>query len=540
MEEITYIDACCFLGRTIRGTDGIPETPEQTLQVMDHCGVHQALVVDTLCASTNPTEGNRRILELTCEHPRLIPAWAGLATHSRELPPPGELVAKMREHGVGALFLFHKQFDMRLEDWVLGDLLAALEEARVPVFVCPDTQREPGLTDATEWPGIVGLCRAFPNLPLVVTESRIYGSQRALYQALAACPNLKVDLTSIWLHHRVEYICREFGAHRLVWSSRLPERNPAIPLVQLNYSDIAPDELGAIAGGNLRQMLSWNENIRFVDNVQFPAAVDRLHDKSRRRQSLRDEQFYDCHGHIGWCSNRHVVHDGPEDIVAEMDKFGIRAGCVFSFAGSMADEVYGNNEAAKMIAAYPDRFVGFTFVNPNRGEARMIAEMERGLELGMQGIKLAPSFQHYPLEGPVIDVACRFADEHGLFMLNHVWGSATQMRRLCTTYPNACFFTGHMTFDYADVARDVDNLYICTCPLLGLLQTERAVEVYGADRMLFGSDLTDLPIGWGLGPILYARIPEGDKRRILGGNLRGLMDKYGVRPQGWGAGDHGG
>jgi predicted TIM-barrel fold metal-dependent hydrolase len=58
------------------------------------------------------------------------------------------------------------------------------------------------------------------------------------------------------------------------------------------------------------------------------------------------------------------------------------------------------------------------------------------------------------------------------------------------------------------------------------------VELYGADRLLFGSDLTDLPIGWGIGQIAYARIPEADKRLILGGNLRRLMDEYDIHPGG--------
>ena len=79
----------------------------------------------------------------------------------------------------------------------------------------------------------------------------------------------------------------------------------------------------------------------------------------------------------------------------------------------------------------------------------------------------------------------------------------------------------------------MDNLFICSCPFHLWGQTERYVEMYGADRILFGSDLMDLPIAWGLGPILYARIPEADKRLILGENLRQLMDRYGVKPLGW-------
>ena len=57
--------------------------------------------------------------------------------------------------------------------------------------------------------------------------------------------------------------------------------------------------------------------------------------------------------------------------------------------------------------------------------------------------------------------------------------------------------------------------------------TEELVEKAGADRVLFGSDLSDLPIAWGYGPVLYAKIPLEAKRLILGENLRKLLKKYG-------------
>jgi predicted TIM-barrel fold metal-dependent hydrolase len=453
-------------------------------------------------------------------------------THGFELPPPGELVALMRERGVGALYLFHRQFNIPLEDWAVDDLLAALEAARVPLLLCPTKLSEPGAVDVTDWSNVVRICRQFPELPVVVVEERIYAGRRPMYEALEACPNLKVDMSALWLHKCVEFICREWGAERLVWSARLPRRTPAASLMQLNYSDIGGSELAAIAGGNLRELLSWNPSIEFAGEAELSEPVDALHRAGRERLSLREESFYDCHGHIGWCSPRHVVHDTPADLVAEMDKLGIRACCVFSFAGSMADDVHGNDVAAAVVQAYPDRFVGFTLVNLNQGERLMLAELQRGLELGMQGVKLVPGFQQYPLQGPMIDVACQFAHEQGQFILNHYWGPADHLRRLCTTYPDACFITGHTTTEYVDVVREVDNLFICTCPLLGWGQTEQYVQLYGAERLLFGSDLTDLPIAWGLGPILYAHIDEADKRKILGDNLLCLMERYGVRPRG--------
>lgn len=524
MQTIKHFDCRCILGPTLTSSGTQPQTAEELLAAMDHFGIHEALVLDSLSVANDPRSGNQRILERTREHPRLHPAWAGLMTHSRETPPPAEMVQLMRLHGVGALYLLYRQFQMPLEEWAIGDLLGELERAGAPVFLCADGALG-ATTDATDWPAVVRICRAFPNLPVIVTEERIYGSQRPMYEALAACSNLRVDMASIWLHKRVEFICEQFGADRLLWSSRMPGRTPAASLVQLDYSDISQEDLAAIAGDNLRELLSWNDNVRLAGDVSFPEPLDELHDKARRRASLRDEEFYDCHGHIGWGSNRHVVQDTPESIAAEMDKFGIRSCCVFSFAGAQPDEVYGNDQTAALLKAYPERFVGFTLVNPQRGEEGMLRELERGLAMRMQGVKLATGFQGYPDAGPLVDVACRFANDYGQLMLHHHWGPAEQMRRLCETYPDAMFITGHASPQYTEVAAGCDNLYICTCPFLTWGSTERFVELYGADRLLFGSDLMDLPIGWGLGPILYANIPLADKRKILGENLRRVMDR---------------
>jgi predicted TIM-barrel fold metal-dependent hydrolase len=142
----------------------------------------------------------------------------------------------------------------------------------------------------------------------------------------------------------------------------------------------------------------------------------------------------------------------------------------------------------------------------------------------MRGVKLIPHYQGYPEEGPLVDVPCRYADQHGLLILNHSWGSAEQMERLCATYPRACFIAGHSTTAYVEVARRHPNLFICTCPFHNWGQTEEFVELYGAERIMFGSDLLDLPIAWGMGQIMYARIPEEAKRKILGENLRGLLE----------------
>ena len=94
MGEISYFDACCYLGRHVHMRQGQPETADEIIAAMGHFGIHEALVVDVLSREVNPMAGNKRILQRTKDCPRLHPAWAGLMSHSCEFPPPRDFVCR--------------------------------------------------------------------------------------------------------------------------------------------------------------------------------------------------------------------------------------------------------------------------------------------------------------------------------------------------------------------------------------------------------------------------------------------------------------
>ncbi|MCC7495384.1 MAG: amidohydrolase family protein [Fimbriimonadaceae bacterium] len=530
----SVLDATCVVGRHVKWQGGQPQSVADLLAEMDHYGVAEALVLDCLSRENHPAEGNPRIVELLRAEPRLHPAWSAVPAGTDEQPPPAALVAAMRAAGVGALFLLPGQFKHPLSDWCVDDLLDPLAAAGAPLFVS-FVEVGPGgwPTDVCDWPALVELCRRWPTLPVVLWEFRIRRGQRALYKALDACPNLRVELSGYWLHHGVEYLSQRWGPERLIYGSNWPTFGPHMTLSTLASADLSDDAKRLIAGDNLRQLLRWCDLTHPAYTP--PAPADAYVASARRGLAALPlpTPVADCHGHLGgYLSHYHVPDGRHDDAVADMDRLGVECCCVFSFSGVTSDETAGNDRVAEAVAAHPDRFVGFTLVNPHRGRAAMLAELERGVALGLRGVKLIPSYQGYPEEGPNIDVACEWADAHGQLILNHHWGGAAQVERLVATYPNACFLTGHTTTAYAAVMRQYANLYVCSCPLLGPRACEEVVAAIGADRFLFGSDLLDLPIAWGLGPILFARIPPEQKRLILGDNLRRLLASYSRGPAG--------
>lgn len=530
MPDLAFFDATCVVGRHRLLQPGGLHTAVDLLREMDHFGIAEALVLDAVSREIHPADGNARILETASLNPRLHPAWAALPPGvAEDQPPPEELLQEMREQRVGALFLFPKTYRFSLADWCVDALLEPMADARVPVFISPNDAGTPAALDETDWNAIVALCRRLPALPVIVTESRIRRAQRQLYRALDACPNLRIELSGYWLYRGVEYITSRWGAERLIFGSNWPTYGQGMTLGPVTMAEISHEDKQRIAGGNLRELIAWCDPEHLP--VDLPPPSDRYSRFAITGERPSDMTFWDCHGHLGGrFSHYHVPGGSIRETVAEMDRLGVEKACVFSLAGVLGDEILGNDVVAAAVRAYPDRFIGFTLLNPHRGRDDMLRELERCSSLGLRGIKLIPHYQGYPTEGPLIDVACEWAHERKQIILNHDWGSPAQVERLVSTYPDACFIAGHTTAAYADIMKLHPNLFVCSCPLIGPRECESIVAAIGSDRLLFGSDLQDLPISWGLGPILFARVGEEAKGRILSGNLRSILERYSLSP----------
>ena len=525
--HVRYLDANVMIGPGDFTGPEHPVTVEALLAAMDHFGIHEALVRDSAGEIGDVAKANERIVDLVADQPRLYAVWQVLPPHSRELAPPREMVEQMREAGVAAAWLPYGAFGIPLEDWSLDALLAPLAEARVPLFVTPVDRRTGEGVDQTDWPGVVRVCRAFPDLPVIVTEGRIYKDQRAMLAALEACPNLRMELSPMWNAYIFDFVVELYGAERVVFGTNLPYRTPGAAKGTLDFSSLMPEQHARVAGENLWEMIGWNDRVRSsADAVRFPEPDDALHAAVRDARDLTGETFYDSHGHCGYRSQRHLFRDDPDRLLGEMDRCGVQACCIFAFL-CFGDTRTANEATFELVGRFPDRFVGFTWINPNHGEAACLEQLEIGLANGMRGIKMLTPIHKYPADGPVVDLACRFAHERGLFILNHGWGDVETLRRWLTDYPGACYITGHSDGRFAELTQAFDNLFICSCPFHTWQRTEQYVRRYGADRILFGSDLLDLPIAWGLGPILYAKVSEEEKRLMAGENLRKLLERYG-------------
>lgn len=520
-------DAHCVVGRHLKLKGEGLHTMDDLLSEMDHYGISEALVLDSLSKENFPWDGNQRILQVTEKQPRLHRAWSIVPTWTEETKQTtAQFYDAMVEHNVKAVYLFPNQYLFNLSDWCIDELLAPLAHHKVPVFINPTEANGRGGSDSTDWDGVVALCKRWPNLPVIISEYRIRRSQRLLYKALDACPNLHLELSALWLHRGIEFITEKWGARRLLFGSGWPKFGQHMTLVNLTTAQISDEDKRGVAGDNLRKLLSWNKPFE-KQNITIPSPEDEYVTYGRSGNRPKNMTFYDVHGHLGeYNAHYHVPNANIDKVIEDVAYYGIKKACVFSFAGVYSDEKFGNDIVYEAIKKYSHQLIGFTLLNPLRGEKEMCEELERGAKNGMRGIKLIPTYQGYPVDGDRIEIACQWAHDHRQIIINHDWGSADQVEKLVAKYTKACFVTAHTTIEYAKVMKRYPNLYVCSVPLLTPRMCEEVVEAIGAERFLFGTDLLDLPIGWGLGPILFARISPHEKKLILKDNLKKILNEY--------------
>jgi len=78
MNDLNFFDANCTLGRHLKLKEGGLHAADDLLAGMDHYGIAEALVLDSLSRENHPADGNARIMDAVHERRRLHPAWSAL------------------------------------------------------------------------------------------------------------------------------------------------------------------------------------------------------------------------------------------------------------------------------------------------------------------------------------------------------------------------------------------------------------------------------------------------------------------------------
>ncbi|RUL81177.1 amidohydrolase family protein [Tautonia sociabilis] len=249
-------------------------------------------------------------------------------------------------------------------------------------------------------------------------------------------------------------------------------------------------------------------------------------------------EIWDLHCHLSGVPGR-TPDERMARLVAFADRMGIARLCVFmgmewSYDPGPDDLRRQNDEVLQAISHWSDRAFGFAYVSPNHVE-ESLREIDRCVRDGpMVGIKLWVARR---CSDPVIDPIIQRAAELKALIFQHSWikvggnlpGESTPMdvAELAGRHPGAILVCGHSGGDWEQGIRAVRAFPNVSVDLAGGDPTagiaEMAVRELGEDRVLYGSDAGGRSFASQLAKVRGAELPEGVKRKILGGNLRRLL-----------------
>lgn len=237
---------------------------------------------------------------------------------------------------------------------------------------------------------------------------------------------------------------------------------------------------------------------------------------------------------------------GADDILTAMNDNGVDYSVVFGFPWKdMEKTTFHNDYIIEAVHRYPDRLIGFCCVDPAHPNAAQ--EVERCLDAGLAGVGELAFYEKGIDEAALDQLApiMEICQERGLPVLIHTnepIGHAypgkspitlMEIYRLVQQFPENKIVLAHWgggIFFYHLMKREVKNhlvnVYVDTAAspyLYDPMIYQVAAQIFGADKILFGSDY---PL---LGPARYFKeikqndLPVEAVREICGLNAEQLL-----------------
>ena len=223
-------------------------------------------------------------------------------------------------------------------------------------------------------------------------------------------------------------------------------------------------------------------------------------------------QIIDCHTHIypeaiagkAAASIREFYTLGDEEIAgspAELLRRGVPAGIsrfVVLPVGMKPDHVRHVNEFILKQTREEPRFIGFGTVHAAMGD--LLEEIQWILNSGLKGIKMHPDFQRFAIDDPRLYPAYEMLQGKLPVMFHtgdprYDYSHPARVKHILDLFPDlqviAAHFGGYSMYETAyENLKDTNCIFDVSSSLMFMPEgvAEKYIGLYGAERMMFGSD----------------------------------------------------
>lgn len=215
----------------------------------------------------------------------------------------------------------------------------------------------------------------------------------------------------------------------------------------------------------------------------------------------------------------------PEMVVGPAREAGIDATVVFPV--TYPTYLAANQEIMAAVAQYPQELIGFGRINPTTDQAMQELEAAQG---GLRGLKLHHGCDGFQLLSSQVHTVLERCAELSWPVIFHSGGVVPELIELARAHPQTIMVFGHMgcMWDWQAArqcmaaAREMDNVFLETSSMMVIWMIEEAGRAV-PHQVLFGSDAPAMHPKVEMEKIRCARLPEGTKAMILGGNAARLL-----------------
>lgn len=221
-------------------------------------------------------------------------------------------------------------------------------------------------------------------------------------------------------------------------------------------------------------------------------------------------------------------------LIQRGDKAGIDKFLVHSVATVPAQVPNINNFLSAALKEYPDRLVGFMAMHPAYED--IPGEVERAIDLGMQGIKLHPDFQQFAIDDPIAYPIYEAA-EGRIPILFHVgdyrysFSEPHRLANMMRDFPKLKVIGAHFGGwsqwnEAAETLAGTKNLWVDTSSTRYAMEPDAfqsLIEAFGTDHVLFASDYPMWDPGEELKYLRGLGFSDADMERLLHKNLEELL-----------------
>lgn len=235
----------------------------------------------------------------------------------------------------------------------------------------------------------------------------------------------------------------------------------------------------------------------------------------------------------------HVLERGlsAEEMVSLMDAAGVER-VLLSAWHRPGQWVITNDEIARIVEQFPDRFAGVAAVDLER-PVEAVRELERAVtELGFVALRVVPWLWnrppsdklYYPLYVKCVELGVPFCTQvghTGPLMPSEPGRPVPYLDEVALTFPELVIVAGHIGHPWTDemigVAWKHDNVFIDTSAYLPRYypaQLLQYMQSYGAHKVLFGSNFPQLSLSRCMAQVKELGLAAEVEAQFLYGNAR--------------------